>query len=436
MPNPIVAIVGRPNVGKSTLLNRMSGERIAITSPVPGTTRDRLYAPVEWEGREFTIVDTGGLEVTPSADMPQRIKGQVEIAIREADAILFLVDAAEGLLPADQDIASFLRRSGKPLLLVANKVDNLQRELQAAEFHRLGLGEPLPVSAYHGRGVAEMLDRLLLLLPAPAAEEKEEPGIKIAIVGRTNVGKSMLLNALLGEERALVSPTPGTTRDALDSPCQYRGERLLLIDTAGIRRRGRVEPGVERYSVLRAMRAIERSDVAILVLEAPVGMLAQDLHIAGYIHSAFKGAVIAVNKWDLMAERDEAGYAHRVRAQLHFMPYVPVRFVSALTGEGVEGLLQAALEVFRERQRRLPPSRLREVVNQAIQRHQVSHKGKELKVYSTAQVQVNPPTFLFQVNDPRLFHFSYRRYLENRLRQAFGFQGTPLKLVFKARGQK
>ena len=437
MAKPLVAIVGRPNVGKSTLLNRLAGQRQAIVEDVPGTTRDRLYADVTYEGRQFTVIDTGGLEMSPSSTLARQVKAQVEMAIAEADAIIFMVDVRQGLTAGDEEAAALLRRSGKPLLLAVNKADSSRQTALTAEFYRLGLGEPLPISAYHGRGVGELLDELMPRLPQREAEPEAAPMMRVAIVGRPNVGKSMLLNAIVGQERALVSEMPGTTRDALDTPYLFRGQPVLLIDTAGLRRRGRIGIGVERYSMLRAMQAISRADVAVLVVEAPAGITAQDLHIAGFIHQAYKGIVMAVNKWDLVEAQDAAAYTAHILTKLKFMPYASVLFTSALHGTGVEAVLEAAFSVYEERLKKPSSERLREVVEAAIANHHPpTHQGRSLRVFSTSQVEVNPPTFMFRVNDPRLLHFSYQRYLENRLRQAFGFQGTPLRLLFTARGKK
>ncbi|MDP7240367.1 MAG: ribosome biogenesis GTPase Der, partial [Dehalococcoidia bacterium] len=342
MNTPLVAIVGRPNVGKSTLLNRLAGHRQAIVEDFPGTTRDRIYADISHDDREFTIVDTGGLEMSPGTNMARQVKAQVEVAVDEADVILFMVDTGEGLTAGDEEVAAALRHSGKPLLLVANKAETRGRRDNAVEFYRLGLGEPLTISAYHGRGVIELLERLMPLLPQGAQEQAGEPMMRVAIVGRPNVGKSMLLNAIVGQERALVMDIPGTTRDALDTPWLFEEQPVLLIDTAGLRRRGHISPGVERYSMLRAMRAIGRADVAILVIEALSGITAQDMHIAGFVQDAYKGIVVVVNKWDLVEQPDMASYVAYLRNKFRFIPYAPVVFTSALRGTGVDGVLDAA----------------------------------------------------------------------------------------------
>ena len=436
MSKPIVAIVGRQNVGKSTLLNRLAGKRIAIVEDLPGTTRDRVVADVSWRGVEFTMVDTGGLELKPASTIAQEVREQVEVAIAEADVIIFLVDIRDGVTASDQEVADVLRRVSKPILLVANKADNDKLESQAVEFYELGLEEPLPISAYHGRGTAELLDKISTLLPVPSSVQAEPEIMKVAIVGRPNVGKSMLLNALLGKERAIVDETPGTTRDAVDTTLDFRGQSVLLIDTAGIRRRGRVGAGVERYSVMRALRAIDRADVVLLVLEASQLFTAQDMHIAGYIQQAAKGIVIVVNKWDLITDKNKTEWNRYVRSQLKFMTYAPVLYTSAKFGEGVPEIMPQVCQVHQERLKRIPTHQVNSVVQQAVASHTLPRRGsKQLNVLHATQAEVNPPGFVFFVNDARLVHFSYRRYLENKLRQAFGFAGTPLRLVFKSRGE-
>lgn len=436
----IVAIVGRPNVGKSTLFNRLVGENMAITEDIPGTTRDRIYADVEWRGHQFTLIDTGGLEPHPGMELAKMVHQQVYTAITEADIILFMVDARDGITATDLEIAEALRPSGKPLVLAANKADNPRRQDEAVEFFALGIGEPLPVSAYHGLGTDELLGRVVELLPpSPPPSAAEEAALKIAIVGRPNVGKSSLLNAILGEERAIVSEVPGTTRDALDTPFRYHERPLLLIDTAGIRRQGSIVPGIERYSVIRALRAISRADVAVLLIDATEGITAQDTHIAGYVSDAGRGIILAVNKWDLAPSLglNQSQFTAEVRHHLRFMPYAPILCISALKGKGIEPLLKTADAIAEERQQRAPTAVLNKVVNDAYLSHAPpSTRGKQLKVYFATQAEVSPPTFIFFVNDPKLVHFSYRRYLENQLRKAFGFTGTPLRLTFKARREE
>ena len=436
MSKPIVAIVGRQNVGKSTLLNRLAGKPIAIVADLPGTTRDRIFADVSWQGVEFTIVDTGGLEVRPQSSIARGVRGQVEAAIAEADAIIFLVDTKDGVVSSDLESAEMLRSSSKPIILVANKADNARLETQAVEFYQLGFGEPFAISAYHGRGTAELLDRVVSLLPTLPVVEAETEIMKLAIVGRPNVGKSTLLNALLGEERAIVDEAPGTTHDAIDTLLDFGGQGVLLIDTAGIRRRGRWGKGVERYSVIRALRAIDGADIVLLILDATELLTAQDMHIAGYIQQAAKGIVLVVNKWDLAVNRSVAEYNKYIRSQLRFISYAPVEYISAKFGQGVDKVMPQAYEVYQERLKRIPTTVVNSAVQQAVAAHTLPRKGsKQLKVLYATQAEVNPPTFVFFVNDAKLIHFSYQRYLENKLRQSFGFAGTPFRLVFKTRGE-
>ena len=436
MSKPIVAIIGRQNVGKSTLLNRIAGKPLAIVADLPGTTRDRILAGVSWQGVEFTIVDTGGLELRPHTTIAQGVREQAETAITEADVIIFLVDVRDGVVPSDIEIADMLRSSNKPTLLVANKADNARLETEAVEFYQLGLGEPLAISAYHGRGTVELLDKVISRLPTPPSVEAEPEVMKVAIVGRPNVGKSTLLNTLLGEERAIVDETPGTTRDAIDTPLDFAGQSVLLIDTAGIRRRGRLGMGVERYSVLRALRAIDRADIALLVLDATELITAQDMHIAGYIQQAAKGIVLVVNKWDLAAVKSPAECTRYIRSRLKFMPYASVLYISAKFGQGVDKVMPQVCQVYQERLKRLPTAVVNSVTQQAMAAHNLPRiGGKRLKILYATQAEVNPPTFVFFVNDARLIHFSYRRYLENKLRRAFGFAGTPIRLTFKSRGE-
>jgi GTP-binding protein len=437
MTKPLVALVGRPNVGKSTLFNRLIEERLAIVEDVPGTTRDRLYADAEWGGTTFTFVDTGGLMLASGTDLEVSVRDQVQIAIEEADVIVFLVDVTEGITASDLEIADLLRRSHKPVLLAANKADNEKRRQEAVEFYELGLGDPHPISALHGTGTGDLLDSLLGVVPSRGVEAPWE-GTRIAIVGRPNVGKSSLLNALLGQERMIVDATPGTTRDAVDSLLEWDGEPVVLIDTAGIRRRGRVSPGVERYSVIRALRAIQRADVALLLLDAVEGVTEQDAHVAGYVVEEGKGLVLVVNKWDLV-DKDAytmQDYTDVIRRELSFVAHCPLVFVSAATGQRVGKTVEMALQVQRARQSRVATSELNRLILQAVTAHSPpSKRGKRLKIYYATQTGVAPPVFVLFVNDPELVHFSYRRYLENRLREAFGFEGTPLRLVFRERSR-
>jgi len=435
---PIVAIVGCQNVGKSTLINRLTGQRLAIVEDLPGTTRDRLKVEAEILGREFTLIDTGGLELAPQATLAQEINRQVAMAIAEADVIIFVVDAQSGLLTIDTEMATLLRPVKKPVLLVANKADTAKFAQNAAEFYRLGLGDPIAISAYHGRGVSDLQDALLAVLPeAPEISTKPRNIPQLAIVGRPNVGKSALLNALLGEERVVVSSIPGTTRDAIDTPLNFNGQPVVLIDTAGIKKRGRVGVGVDRYSVERSLRAISRADVALLVLDATEPVTEQDLHIAGFVQQAYKGAVIVVNKQDLVEDLQKEELTQFIHSRLKFFSHSPIVFTSAATGQGVADVITPALAVFAQRNQRIPTAELNSIISQATARHSPpTKKGRILKFLYVTQAEVNPPTFVFFVNDATLAHFSYQRFLENSLRQRFGFQGTPLKFVFKSRGEK
>ena len=436
MSKPIVAIIGRQNVGKSTLLNRLAGKRISIVEDLPGTTRDRVFADVSWNDKAFTLVDTGGLELGMNTEIDRGVKEQISQAMSEADAIIFMVDVKDGIMPADTEIADLVRRLKKPTLLVANKADNDKLESQAAEFYQLGLGDPFVISAYHGRSTAELIEQIIAMLPETTPSLDEADLMKVAIVGKPNVGKSMLLNALLGKERVIVSDVPGTTRDAIDTTFDFLGNNVLLIDTAGIRKRGQVETGIEQYSVLRSMRAIDRCDVALLVLDATEMFSAQDMHIAGYIQQAFKGIVIIVNKWDLVTNENQALWAENTRKQFKFMSYAPVLFISAKLGQGVGKVMPQVYQVYQERIKQLPVAELNGVIQDAIAAHTLPRKGKiVLSIKGVTQTEVNPPTFTFKVNNSNIVHFSYRRFLENKLREAFGFTGTPLRLVFKTGGE-
>ena len=432
---PLVALVGRPNVGKSTLFNRLIGEPYAVVHDAPGTTRDRLYGTTDWGGVEFNLVDTGGIGLGVEGDIMAGTLAQAQEAIAQADVIVFVTDAQTGPLGADHDLALVLRRTRKPVLLAVNKAESRQTQLGVPEFHELGLGEPYPISAIHGTGTGDLLDAILVHLPRTPEESAAEDEIGLAIIGRPNVGKSSLLNALVGVRRAIVSPIPGTTRDAVDTLFDYADRRFRLIDTAGIRRRGRIAPGVEKFSVLRAMRAIDRADVAALVLDADEGITAQDAHVASYIQESAKGVVLVLNKWDLVAKdpRIQTEYTHKVRQGLQFLDYAPLLFVSAKTGQGVGRVLDAALKAATERAKRVPTAKLNGVITEALQAHPLSTRGKVLKVLYATQADVRPPTFVFFVNDPSLVHFSYVRYLENQLRKAFGFEGTGIRLNFRGR---
>ena len=452
---PIVALVGRPNVGKSTLFNRLAGERLAIVDDTPGTTRDRIVAEGEWNGRAFDVVDTGGIDPThggktplsiDSADFIPEIRSQALMAVRDAEAVLFLTDGTAGVTSPDREVAEILRRYQKtvdghswpPIFVVVNKCENAKQRNSASEFYELGLGDPYPLSAIHGTGTGDLLDALVASFPTQAETEEDE-SIKIAIVGKPNAGKSSLLNKLVGEERAIVSPIPGTTRDAIDTHIEAGGLPVTLIDTAGIRRRGKIERGVEKYSVLRSFKAIERADVVLLMIDAAEGITVQDTHIAGFILDAWKSTVVLVNKWDTILKDNETteDYTRHVRRELNFMDYVPMLFISAKTGQRLDQVLPTALRVQEERMARITTAMLNRVLRDAQDAHPApSHAGRQLKIYYGAQVRVDPPTFLLHVNDTKLFHFSYRRYLENKFREAYGFIGTPIKIVAKGHKDK
>jgi GTP-binding protein len=437
MPKPVVAIIGRPNVGKSTLFNRLLGKRKAIVEDLPGTTVDRIHSDISWEGRDLTLVDCGGLEANPGPTMRRKVRDQVEKAIAGADLLLFLVDARDGVVPADGETADIVRRAGKPMMLVVNKVESPKQEAQVAQFYELGMGDPIPISAYHGHGIHELMQKVFERLPPPTPASAEPESMKIAIVGRPNVGKSLLLNTLLGEERVVVDEVPGTTRDTIDTVLQYKGEMVTLIDTAGIRRRGRIDQGIERYSFQRTADAIERADIALLVVDAVEGITAQDIHILGYIHKAFKGAVLLVNKWDLVETGDTALWMEVVKRKTRFMPYIETHFISAKTGRGVDKILPLARRIYEERIRRLDQDLLDSIVRDAEAAKQSPKQGRRrLKVYKAMQTAINPPTFTFSVNDAKLVHFSYQRFLENKIRQYCGFKGTPLHLLFKSKADK
>ncbi|MDY6847272.1 MAG: ribosome biogenesis GTPase Der [Chloroflexota bacterium] len=454
MAKPVVALVGRPNVGKSTLFNRLTGERLAIVDEIPGTTRDRLLAEADWSGYFFYVMDTGGIDPTKakgqtplsigSHDFISQIRDQAELAIQESDLILFIVDGQAGVTPADHEIADILRRSQKkvdgqflpPIILVVNKAESAKIRQVVGEFYELGMGEPYAVSALHGTGTGDLLDEVVKHIEAIDEDMEEDMSAKIAIVGKPNVGKSSLLNKIVGQERAIVSEIPGTTRDAVDTKLIYNDLPVTLIDTAGIRRRGKVSPGVEKYSVVRSMKAIERADVAILVIDATTSITVQDTHIAGYIKDAWKSAVVTVNKWDLV-EKDTYtinDYTDHIRQELNFMDYVPMIFISALTGKRVDQVLPLALQVQEERLVRLTTSQINKIIQRAQDMHPAPSKtGRALRIYYGTQVRSDPPTFMLYVNDPALAHFTYLRYLENQIRKDYPFVGTPVRLVLKKR---
>ena len=450
---PIVALVGRPNVGKSTLFNRLAGERLAIVDDTPGTTRDRMFGEALWNGRVFSIVDTGGIDPAHggkaplsigSADFIDDIRKQAQVAIHEADAVLFINDGESGITEPDREVAAILRRSQKklpngmfwpPIFVVVNKCETKERRDQAAEFYELGLGDPYPISAIHGTSTGDILDALVASFPEQTVDEEDE-SVKIAIVGKPNAGKSSLLNKLTGQERVIVSPIAGTTRDSIDTKMEFGGLEVTLIDTAGIRRRGKIDHGVEQYSVLRAFKSIERSDVALLMIDAVTGITAQDAHIAGFILDEWKSCVVLVNKWDAIEKNNETmdEYTAKIRRDLNFMDYVPILFISAKTGQRMEQVLPMALQVQEERLARLTTSTLNEIIHKAQDAHpHPSHAGRALKMFYGTQVRSDPPTFMIYVNEPKLMHFSYIRYLENQIRKEYNFLGTPIRIVTKGR---
>jgi GTP-binding protein len=429
---PVVAIVGRANVGKSTLFNRMARESIAVVEDLPGTTRDRVFADVMIEETEVTLVDTGGLDLKPASSMARKIKGQAEVAIADADVIVFMADIRDGVITADREIADLLRLSNKPLVLVANKADTPKLESQVSDFYQLGIGTPLVISAQHNRGINALRQTIASLLPEVTEVPVEADRPRLAIVGRPNAGKSMLLNSIVGGERAIVDEAPGTTRDVVDTLFNFHGQELLLIDTAGIRRRGRLSSGVEYYSLIRAVRAIDRCDVALLVTDATEFITAQDVHIAGYIKQSGKGIILVVNKWDLVPEQSQEVYLNEVHKKLKFMTHAPVLFVSAKFKRGVDEVMRKALEAWGEGQKRLSDPVVDKFVKQAVEAHTRPRKGfRQLEVKRAYQSGIRPPSFTLVVNDPSLVHFSYERYLENKLRHTFGFSGTSVRFLFK-----
>lgn len=452
---PIVALVGRPNVGKSMLFNRLVGARMAVTDDIPGTTRDRLMGQSDWRGITFKVIDTGGIEVYQpkgsrderplaegSADFVPQIRQQALMAIESADVVVLVVDILAGVTAADEEIAEILRRTSKPIVVAANKSDSVKLENDAMEFYGLGVGEVVAISAIHGIGIGDLLDKIVDAFDAESVslnDEEESDNLKIAIVGRPNAGKSTLVNHLLGEERSIVSPIAGTTRDAIDTEIKWHGQTITMIDTAGIRRRGRIEPGVEKFSVLRAMNAIERCDVALLIIDALEGVTEQDEHIAGFVLDENKSLVIVVNKWDSVDKDSHtmSAFLDKVRERLHFVKYAPVIFISAMTGQRIHQVLETANRVYEARFLRLPTSTVNKILREAVQRHPPPVKGtRRLKLYFGTQVKTNPPVFLFHTNDATLVHFTYKRFIENRIREMFPFEGTPLILSFRtSKGQ-
>jgi GTP-binding protein len=434
---PVLAIVGRPNVGKSTIFNRMIGERLAIVEDTPGVTRDRLYGEAEWLGRRFNVIDTGGIDLGDEPLLVQ-IREQAHLAMEEADVILFVVDGKDGLTNADQDVANILYRTDKPVVLGVNKMDNVKRRENLYEFYSLGFGDPIAISGAHGTGLGDLLDEIVRRFPEKSDDSYDDSVIRFSLIGRPNVGKSSLVNAILGRERVIVSDIPGTTRDAVDTVFERDGKTYVIIDTAGMRKRGKIYENTEKYSVLRAQRAIERSDVVLVVLNGEEGIREQDKKIAGYAHEAGRAVVIVVNKWDAV-EKDEKTmdvFRRNIREQFRFLSYAPIVFVSAKTKQKLHRLLPVIDQVAENHSLRVKTSALNDCISDAIaMTPPPSDNGKRLKIFYATQVGVKPPTFVFFVNDPELVHFTYERFLENKLRETFGFIGTPIKLVMKKRNE-
>ncbi|MCE5199203.1 MAG: ribosome biogenesis GTPase Der [Armatimonadota bacterium] len=432
MDKPLVAIVGRPNVGKSTLFNRIVGRRIAIVEDTAGITRDRMYAEAEWNSKEFVVIDTGGITLDERDPLKTQVTVQAQVALDEADVILLMVDAVAGVTPSDEDIANHLRGSSKPVFIVANKADNQVRDADSAEFYALGLGELYPISALNGRSVADLLDGVVKALPEEGTESPyPEDAIKIAIIGRPNVGKSSLMNAIIGEKRMIVSDIPGTTRDAVDTVVQRGDQTLVLVDTAGIRKAGKIQGSIEYYTVLRAVRAMERADVAMIVIDAFDGLRDGDKRVAGFAHEAGRACVVVVNKWDLLSEEDMHKFADDVRRQIPFLSYAPIVFTSAVTGMGVVAAVDTAIDAASNHAMRISTGELNRIIQNAVDAHPYARKGKELRVKYVTMPDVKPPTIILFVNDPELAHFSYVRYLENQIRKEYSYEGTPLKIIVR-----
>jgi GTP-binding protein len=438
MARPVVAIVGRPNVGKSTIFNRLIGDRLAIVEDKPGITRDRIYGVSDWNGKSFSVIDTGGIEIDGEDAILKSIRVQAELAIEEADVIVFMCDAKSGLTNADEEVAQILFRSGKPIVLAINKVDNMKRTDDIYEFYGLGIGDPIGISGSHGTGIGDLLDAVTERLPEKEDEEYDEDVIRVALIGRPNVGKSSLVNAILGEERVIVSDVAGTTRDAIDTPFERDGQRYVLIDTAGMRKRGKVYETTEKYSVMRAMRAIERADVVLVVINGEEGIIDQDKHIAGYAHDAGKASIFVVNKWDAVEKDDKTmqNFENTIRDLFLFMTYAPVVFLSALTKQRLQKLLPVVQHVAQQHALRITTHLVNDVVSDAVAINPPpTDKGRRLRINYVTQVAVKPPTIVVFVNDPSLMHFSYERYLENKIRAAFNFEGTPIRLFTRRKSE-
>ncbi|MCI8630329.1 MAG: ribosome biogenesis GTPase Der [Firmicutes bacterium] len=439
MSKPIVAVVGRPNVGKSTLFNRLAGERISIVQDTPGVTRDRIYADVEWTGRKFTLIDTGGMEIGAEDIILKQILQQAEIAIETADVVLFVTDGKTGMTDDDKQVANMLRKTKKPVVLAVNKVDSVERDsMNIYEFYELGIGDPIAISAGQALGLGDMLDEVIAYFPEQQEYDEEDEVIKVAIIGKPNVGKSSLINKILGEDRLIVSDIAGTTRDAIDTPIEIDGQKYIFIDTAGMRRKSKIKEEIERFSIIRAVAAVERCDVAILLIDANEGITDQDTKIAGIAHERGRAAIIAVNKWDVIEKNDKTmnQYLKDIGNELAYMPYAPKVFISALTGQRIKRMLELIQTVYQNHALRISTGLLNDVLIEATAMQQPpADKGRQLKLYYMTQVSIKPPTFVIFVNDRELFHFSYRRYIENQLREAFGFVGTPIHFIVREKGK-
>ncbi len=437
---PIVAVVGRPNVGKSTLFNKITGKRISIVEDTPGITRDRIYADAEWTGREFTLIDTGGIEPSSKDEILSQMRNQANLAIDMADVILFMVNIKEGMTAADKDVSAMLQKCGKPVILVCNKVDapgNPPMELY--EFYNLGVGEPMPISSVHGLGVGDLLDKVISYFPEDISESEPDNAIKVAVIGKPNAGKSSLINRILGEERVIVSNIAGTTRDAIDSSYTHNDQNYIFIDTAGMRKRGKINENVERYSVVRALAAVDRADVCLIMVDATEGVTEQDTKIAGYAHEQGKASIIVVNKWDIVEKETNTmnNFKNKIKEGFNFMMYAPSVFISAKTGQRVDSLFEMINSTVEQNTKRISTGLLNDVINEAIAMVQPpSDKGKRLKIYYATQASIKPPTFVLFVNNTELAHYSYVRYLENQLRAKFGFEGTPIKFIIREKGNK
>jgi GTP-binding protein len=439
MARPVVAIVGRPNVGKSTIFNRLIGDRLAIVEDKPGITRDRIYGVSEWNGKAFSVIDTGGIEIDGDDVILKSIRMQAELAIEEADVIVFMCDAKSGVTQSDEEVAQILFRSGKPIVLAVNKVDNLSRYDEIYEFYSLGFGDPIAISGSHGTGIGDLLDAIVDILPDLSDDDYDEDVIRVALIGRPNVGKSSLVNAILGEERVIVSDIAGTTRDAIDTPFEKDGQRYVLIDTAGMRKRGKVYETTEKYSVMRAMRAIERADVVLIVINGEEGIIDQDKHIAGYAYEAGKASIFVVNKWDVVEKDDKTmhQFEKKIRDHFLFMTYAPIVFLSAKTKSRLHKLLPVVQHVAQQHSLRVQTHLLNDVVSDAVAINPPpTDKGRRLRINYVTQVAVKPPTMVVFVNDPELMHFSYERYLENKIRGAFDFEGTPIRIFTRRKSDE